>query len=226
MFLQDSWRLKPTVTVNGGLRWDLQTPFQSSNDIFSSVTLADLCGVSGLGDGSIYDACKFFTPNASGGKVPVYSQLVNGTNGYNIDWNNVSPNINVAWRPNVQSGFLRTILGDPEQATIRGGFSVQFERQGFGAFTGVYGGNPGSTLALNRNASAGNLVLAGRILAGPVFAERSARSRGVPAESDLPDRAQAEPGEQHQRFPSGHPGGLRENVDPRTVARGLPGHGC
>jgi hypothetical protein len=161
MFIQDSWRLKPTVTVNGGLRWDLQTPFQSSNDIFSSVTLADMCGVSGVGDGSIYDACKFFTPNASGGKVPVYSQLVNGTNGYNIDWNNVSPNVNVAWRPNVQGGIMRKILGDPEQATVRGGFSVQFERQGFGAFTGVYGGNPGSTLALNRNANAGNLVLAG-----------------------------------------------------------------
>jgi hypothetical protein len=161
MFLQDSWRLKPTVTLNAGVRWDVQTPFQSSNDIFSSVTLADMCGVSGLGDGSIYNACKFFTPNASGGKVPVYSQLVNGTNGYNIDWNNLSPNVNVAWRPNVQSGILRTILGDPEQATVRGGFSVQFERQGFGAFTGVYGGNPGSTLALNRNAATGNLVLPG-----------------------------------------------------------------
>ena len=174
------------MTVNGGLRWDLQTPFTAANDNFSAVTLADMCGVSGLGDGSIYNACKFFTPGATGGKVPEYMQLKSGTNGYNIDWNNVSPNVNVAWRPNVQSGFLRTILGDPEQATVRGGFSVQFERQGFGAFTGVYGGNPGSTLALNRTRRRN--CPAGRIW--PIlFRRKSAQSRGVPA-SGLPDRAQ------------------------------------
>jgi hypothetical protein len=176
LFVQDSWRIKPTLTINAGLRWDLQTPFKSDNDIFSSVTLADICGPSGLGDGSIYRACNFFTPNATGGKVPVYSQLVRGTNGYNTDWNNVSPNVNVAWRPNVESGWLRTILGDPEQATLRAGFSVQFERQGFGAFTGVYGGNPGSTLTLTRNASTG-LVPAGE--SWPILL--SQRSRLGPA---------------------------------------------
>ena len=156
-YIQDSWRVKPTVTLNVGLRWDIQTPFSAANDNFSAVTLDDLCGVSGLGDGSIYNACKFFTPGATGGKIPAYSQLQSGTNGYNVDWNNVAPNVGVAWRPNVQSGFLRTILGDPEQATIRAGYSVQYERQGFGTFTGVYGGNPGATISLTRNASTGLL---------------------------------------------------------------------
>ena len=160
MYVQDSWRLSPTVTVNAGVRWDVQTPFKAANDNFSAVTLADMCGVSGLGDGSIYNACKFFTPGASGGKIPEYTQLQSGTNGYNIDWNNVAPNVGVAWRPNVQSGFMRSFLGDPEQATIRGGYSVQYERQGFGAFTGVYGGNPGATISLTRSANTG-LVPAG-----------------------------------------------------------------
>jgi hypothetical protein len=71
------------------------------------------------------------------------------------DWNNFAPNVGVAWRPNVQSGFMRKFLGDPEQATLRGGYSVQYERQGFGAFTGIYGGNPGATISLTRNASTG-----------------------------------------------------------------------
>ena len=47
------------------------------------------------------------------------------------------------------------LLGDPEQATIRGGYSEAFERQGIGGFTGIYGPNPGSTLSLTRNASTG-----------------------------------------------------------------------
>ena len=55
----------------------------------------------------------------------------------------------------MQSGWLRTLLGDPEQATIRGGYSVAYERQGFGVFTGVFGANPGSTLSLTRDANTG-----------------------------------------------------------------------
>jgi hypothetical protein len=47
-------------------------------------------------------------------------------------------------RPLVQDGWLRALLGDPEQATIRGGFQIAYERQGFAAFTGVLGPNPGT----------------------------------------------------------------------------------
>jgi Carboxypeptidase regulatory-like domain/TonB dependent receptor-like, beta-barrel len=154
-FLQDSWRLTPTLTLNAGVRWDLQTPFSPSNDTMTTASLADICGVSGIGSGGIYNACNFFAPRASGGKVPEFTQLTSGTRGYNIDWNNIAPNVGVAWRPNVTSGWLRTLLGDPEQATVRGGYAEAFERQGIGGFTGIYGPNPGSTLSLTRNASTG-----------------------------------------------------------------------
>jgi hypothetical protein len=159
-FVQDSWRVTPTLTLNAGLRWDVQTPFSPLNDTMSVATLADVCGVSGLGDGGLYSSCNFFKPGASGGKVPVFSKFASGNGGYNTDWNNVAPNVGVAWRPHVQSGWLRTLLGDPEQATIRGGYSVAYERQGFGEFTGVFGPNPGSTLSLSRDAGTG-LVPAG-----------------------------------------------------------------
>ena len=154
-FVQDSWRVTPTLTVNAGLRWDVQTPFSPLNDTMSVASLADVCGVSGLGDGGLYSSCNFYQPGASGGKVPVFSQFTSGNSGYNTDWNNVAPNVGVAWRPHVQSGWLRTLLGDPEQATIRGGYSVAYERQGFGEFTGIFGPNSGSTLNLTRDANTG-----------------------------------------------------------------------
>jgi hypothetical protein len=160
LFVQDSWRMTPTLTLNGGLRWDVQTPFAPSNDTMSVASLADVCGISGLGDGGVFSACNFFSPGASGGVVPEYLQYTTGTRGWNTDWNNVAPNVGVAWRPNVQSGWLRSLLGDPEQATIRGGYSVAYERQGFGEFTGIFGNNPGSTLSLTRDANTG-LVPAG-----------------------------------------------------------------
>lgn len=156
MFLQDSWRVTPTLTLNGGLRWDVQLPFTPLNDTMSAVTLASICGMSGLGDGGMYSKCNF---NAVGpapdATVPEYIQYTRGTRGYKTDWNNVSPNIGIAWRPNVQDGWLRKLLGDPEQATLRAGYSVAYERHGMSVFTGTFGANPGSTLSLTRNESTG-----------------------------------------------------------------------
>jgi hypothetical protein len=160
-YAQDSWRMSPTVTLTGGLRWDVQTPFTASNDTMSAVEFEDFCGISGLGaNTNPYNKCAFFSRQNTG-LVPEYIQLTSGTKGYNTDWNNVAPSVSLAWRPNVQSGFLRTILGDPETATFRGGYSVSFERQGLAQFTGVYGANPGSTLTVTRNTGNGNLVNAG-----------------------------------------------------------------
>jgi hypothetical protein len=154
-YLQDSWRATPTVIVSAGLRWDVQMPFAPSNNTMTTASLADVCGASGLGQGGLYNACNFFAPGSLGGKVPEFAQFTSGTRGYNTDWNNLAPNIGVAWRPNVAGGWLRTLLGDPEHATLRGGYSVAYERQGIGGFTGIYGENSGSTLSLTRDVNTG-----------------------------------------------------------------------
>lgn len=160
-FVQDAWRVTPTLTINAGLRYDVQTPFVPTNDIMTAVTMADVCGLAGMGDGSTYNRCKFNDPTAVGGKANIeFQQLTRGTQGYNTDWNNLAPSVSVAWRPNVQDGLLRTILGNPDQATIRAGWSVAYDRQGMSAWTSVFGANPGSTRTLTRNANSG-LVPAG-----------------------------------------------------------------
>ena len=157
-YAQDSWRIKPTLTLSAGVRWDLQTPFVAVNDTMSTVSFDSVCGMSGRGPAtSPFNKCGFFT-RGNNGVVPEFVQLSANTQGYNTDWDNIAPSLSVAWRPNVQDGFLRKILGDPEQATLRGGYSVSYERQGLSTFTGLYGGHPGATLALNRNNGIGNLI--------------------------------------------------------------------
>jgi hypothetical protein len=153
LFAQDSWRVSPTLTIGAGVRWDLQTPFSPANDIMSSVSMASACGISGLGSGGIYNRCNFFQPGASGGAIPQFDQLTKGTLGYETDWNNIGPSVSVNWRPNVETGFLRTLMGDPEMATLRAGYSRAYERQGMDQFTGLYGGNPGSTQTISRGAT-------------------------------------------------------------------------
>ncbi|MGB2714933.1 MAG: TonB-dependent receptor [Vicinamibacterales bacterium] len=160
-FLQDSWRMTPGFTLNTGLRYDLQMPFSPLNDIMSNVTMESVCGASGLGSGGTYNRCRFLQPGASGGRIPEFIQLTRGTLGYRVDKNNFSPNAGIAWRPNVQDGWLRALLGDPEQATLAAGYSVAYERHGMSQFTGVFGANPGSTISLTRDASTG-LVPAGQ----------------------------------------------------------------
>jgi hypothetical protein len=177
LYLQDSWRLHPTFTLNAGVRWDVQTPFAPVNDTMSRVTPADVCGVSGFGSTSQYGPCQFFTPNAGGGIVPTFVQYTKGSPGYDTDWNNIAPNVGAAWRPNVQAGFFRKLLGNPEDAVLRGGYSIAYNREGFARFTGIFGNNPGSTISLTRDASTG-LVPTGE--QWPVLLAQSSRLYPAP----------------------------------------------
>ena len=160
MFAQDSWKARPNLTLTAGIRYDVQTPFAPSTNVMSSVTMASICGRSGLGDGGLYSKCNFLKPTSTVPATSEYILLETGTEGYKTDWNNFAPSASIAWRPDVQSGFLRTLLGDPSQATFRAGYSEAYERQGLTVFTNLYGGNRGASLSLSRNANTG-LVPAG-----------------------------------------------------------------
>jgi hypothetical protein len=155
-YLQDQWRLTPSLTLTGGLRWDVQLPFTATSSVMSTTTMADFCGISGPGSGGTYGRCNFNALGAqAGGKIPEYVGLNAGTRGYETDWNNFAPSAQVAWRPNVQGGFLRALLGDPEQATLRGGYSLAYERQGMGVFDSTFGANPGEDISLSRGTNTG-----------------------------------------------------------------------
>jgi hypothetical protein len=154
-FAQDTWKLRPNLTVTGGLRYDIQTPFVPSSTVMSAVTMASACGRSGVGDGGTYSRCNFLTPGSLGGVSPEYILLEEGSQGYKTDWNNVAPSGSIAWRPDVQSGFLRKLLGDPNQATIRAGYSEAYDRQGLARFTDLYGANRGASISLRRDANTG-----------------------------------------------------------------------
>jgi len=154
-FAQDTWRIKPNLTFTGGLRYDIQTPFAPSTSVMSAVTMDGICGRSGLGNGGTYSRCNFLSPGSLGGVSSKYILLEKGSEGYQTDLNNVAPSGSIAWRPNVQSGFLRRVLGDPDQATIRAGYAIAYDRQGLTRFTTLYGDNRGASISLRRDANNG-----------------------------------------------------------------------
>jgi hypothetical protein len=157
-FIQDSWKLKPTITLNGGVAWVVQLPFAPGNSTFSTTDMASFCGPYGqTADGYCSGLYQVGGDSTIGKQVPEFNELKKGTHGYKVDYKQFSPNIGIAWRPNVQSGFLRTILGDPEQATVRAGFSIGFNQPPVG--TGVYGNNPGRSISATRNNNGATYLL-------------------------------------------------------------------
>jgi hypothetical protein len=180
VFAQDQWRITQALTLNAGLRYQVQLPVTPGISNYLKADVAALCGVSGLGDGggAGTPGCNMFMPGTLTGAIPQYVQFEPGATAYASDFNNLAPNIGIAWRPQVQQGFWRTLLGDPDQATIRTAFSVGFNHNTLGDYTDVFTANPGRSFSAARNAGNGNLVLPGQTW--PVLFSETARL-GPPA---------------------------------------------
>jgi hypothetical protein len=169
-YAQDTWRVKPTVTITAGLRYQLQMPIKSLNGVFSSISATDACGAaSGLANGQAGTSntstdylCNIYNPSNTDlapGAVPQYVQYSSDTKGYDTDFNNLAPNIGVSWRPNKQAGFLRTLLGDPELATINVGYSRSYSRERLSNFLTAYSGKPGQNINVTRSTSAADFPI-------------------------------------------------------------------
>jgi hypothetical protein len=160
-YAQDTWRWKPTVTFTLGVRYQYTLPMTPKNGVFTTISTRDACGPAGFRDTTGGDGltrfCNMFGPRGEmldpAANAPTYVQYSAKTKGYNTDFNNVGPNLGMAWRPNVQNGIGRTILGDPEIATFNGGYSRSFNRERLDQFLNIYSGNPGQTIPATRSTS-------------------------------------------------------------------------
>jgi hypothetical protein len=156
-YISDTWRWKPNFTVNAGVRYVLQTPFYPSNASYSTASLEDVFGVSGVNN--------LFQPGVLTGSVPEFRQFGEGERAYKTDWDNWAPNIGFAWSlPGTDRGFLGRLFGAVEaDSVIRAGFSIAYNRPGMSDFTGGIDDNPGLSLSANRNHSLNNLGTPGTI---------------------------------------------------------------
>ncbi len=172
LYFQDSWKVRPDLTMTYGLRYNLSTPvyetagYQTKPNISLSQFFADRVAAAGMGQ----PYTKLLTVDLTG--------PVNGRgNAYPMDKKNFQPRLSLAYSPSFKSGFWHKLFGNEGDSVIRGGvgrisdyfgqaLAVQFERNN------TLGFSSSTTIAANTyNASTSP---------GPQFTGLGMTLRGLP----------------------------------------------
>lgn len=163
---QDSWRLKPNLTVTAGLRWSLFPPPWEVNGFQASPTCIDSVNQTNLGiscpPGSSNLGIQFdqTVQNMKKGLgyygTPLVSYILggpanNGPGFYHFEKSDFSPRISVAYSPRAHDGWLKTLFGEGDKTVIRGGFSKVYDRAGLQLLSTFDANAPGGLAATVQN---------------------------------------------------------------------------
>jgi hypothetical protein len=103
VFAEDSFRIRPNLTINYGLRWEFSMPWYDTQDRIETLVPGQ--------------QSKVFPTAPKGWLVP-------GDDGIPrtlapTDYNNFNPRVGIAWSPNSSGGVLGKLLGGPGKTSIR-----------------------------------------------------------------------------------------------------------
>jgi hypothetical protein len=129
LYINDSWRMKPTFTISYGLGWSLEMPPTEAQG--KQVVLVDA-------NNKPLDLRQYLDARenaALAGQVynpEVGFSLVHNVSGsnkypYNPFYKGFSPRVSAAWSPSYDSGLLGDIFGK-NKTVIRGGYSILYGR--------------------------------------------------------------------------------------------------
>jgi len=106
LFGQDSWRIRPNLTLNYGLRWDVSRPWSEKNGQLETLVL-------GL------NSTRF--PGSPTGWVfpgdPGIPSTLAPTR-----YDNFAPRVGLAYSPSSDSGIVKALTGGPGKSSIRAGW--------------------------------------------------------------------------------------------------------
>jgi Carboxypeptidase regulatory-like domain len=128
MYFQDSWRIKPTLTLTYGLGYGWQTPpselhGQQTFEIDASngqiLTAAGYIQAKdqAAAAGQIYNPTIGYLPIKDSGRSAIW----------NTDYGDVSPRLAVAWNPSYTDGMRGKLFGQGK-TVVRAGFGIYYDR--------------------------------------------------------------------------------------------------
>ena len=127
-YAQDTWRMKPNLTLTYGVRWSLFPPPWETNGLQTSPTV-------GLGTQFNQNVKNMFQGIGYGAEPPIMFNLAgpvnHGPGFYPFEKTDWSPRISIAYSPRPSGGLFKKLLGDNDKTVIRAGFSRVYDRAGF-----------------------------------------------------------------------------------------------
>jgi hypothetical protein len=136
-YVSDQWRLRPQLTLNLGLRYELQTPLRNTNQVLLEPVIQ--------GD----PVAAITNPN---GTYNLVGTNAGGTNVYNTDKNNFAPVVSIAWSPSFRNRFLNSIFPGEGRTVLRGGYRISYVND--------------ENVTAPRNALIGNIGLGATVIQG------------------------------------------------------------
>lgn len=172
VYTQDSWKIRPNLTVTYGLRYGISRPVYEKFgfEVKPNIGLGEYFDrrIRGMNQGRPYN--ELVSLDLSG--------PANGKSGaYQFDKNNFQPRVSASWSPDFKTGFLHTLFGDTGKSVFRGGFAM---------FNDYYGQQLAVTFDLNNTVGfASQAVTAANTFnlttnPGPLFTAYGQAVRGLP----------------------------------------------
>jgi hypothetical protein len=134
LYAQDSWKVRSNVTLNYGLRWELNTPIADvggrtqtfrpgqNSTVFPCQLGADnpLAGAFGT------NSCA---PGSAGESVFPQGLVMQGDTGVppgltTTYYRSFAPRVGLAWTPSWNSGWLKALTGGPDKTSVRMGWGM------------------------------------------------------------------------------------------------------
>jgi hypothetical protein len=119
LYVQDSWRIRPSLTLSYGLRYGLSRPVYETGgfQVKPNVSLGGFLERRIASAASGRPLNELITFNLAG-------PANNGPGFYDWDTNNFQPRVALAWSPIFKSHWLRRLFGSGGRSVFRGGFAI------------------------------------------------------------------------------------------------------
>lgn len=127
-YAQDEWKMRPNLTLNYGVRWEVNPPANTPGYTF--VPSMPIAGTPGPANPVV--------------NQPGAVTFVKADKWWNrSNWGAIGPRLGLAWSPEYKSGFLHGLFGDGGRSVVRLGYGLAFDPISSFQVTAVAGSVPG-----------------------------------------------------------------------------------